>query len=74
MANGTDRLTFATGMAPLPLQREPCYKRSRVMRPVCTIYVLKLGDLDPLQFRGGMESFLSFYFDVGLLGGIKGFS
>ena len=61
-------------MAPLPLLRELCYKRSRVMRPVGVIYVLKLGDLGPLQFRSGMASFLSFDFDVDLLGGIKGFS
>ena len=58
-------------MAPLPLLRELCYKRPRVMRPVGMIYGLKLGDLDPLQFRSGM---LSFDFYVDLLGGIKGFS
>ena len=58
-------------MAPLPLLRELCYNRPRVMRPVGMIYGLKLGDLDPLQFRSGM---LSFDFDVDLLGGIKGFS
>ena len=61
-------------MAPLPLLRELCYKRSRVMRPVGMIYDLKLGDLGPLQFRSGMASFLSFDFDVDLLGGIKVFS
>jgi hypothetical protein len=58
-------------MAPLPLLRELCYKRPRVMRPVGMIYGLKLGDLDPLQFRSGMASF---DFGVDLLGGIKGFS
>jgi hypothetical protein len=58
-------------MAPLPLQRELCYKRSRVMRPVGMIYGLKLGDLDPLHFRSGTASF---DLDVDLLGGIKGFS
>ena len=58
-------------MATLPLLRELCYKRSRVMRPVGMIYGLKLGDLGPLQFRSGMASF---DFDVDLLGGIKGFS
>jgi len=61
-------------MAPLPLLRELCYKGSRFMQPVGMIYGLKLGDLDPLQFRIGMASFLSFDFDVDLLGGIKGFS
>lgn len=61
-------------MAPLPLLRELCYKRTRFMRPVGMIYDLREGDLDPLQFRRGMASFLSFDFDVDLLGGIKGFS
>ena len=61
-------------MAPLHLLRELCYKTSRDMWPVGMIYGLKLGDLDPLQFRSGMASFLSFNFDVDLLGGIKGFS
>ena len=61
-------------MAPLPLLRELCYKSPRVMWPVGIIYGLKLGDLDPLQFRSGMASFLSFNFDVDLLGGVKGFS
>ena len=56
-------------MAPLPLLRELCYKRTRVMRPVGMIYGLKLGDLGPLQFRSGMASFLSFDFDVDPLGG-----
>ena len=58
----------------LPLLRELCYTRLRVMRPVGMSYGLKLGDLGPLQFRSGMGSFLSFDFDVNLLGGIKGFS
>ena len=61
-------------MAPLPLRREFCYKRTRFMRPVGMVYGLKVGDLDPLQFRSGMVSFLSFDFDVDLLSGIKGFS
>ena len=61
-------------MAPLPLQSELCYINTRVMRPVGMIYGLKVGDLDPLRFRSGMASFLSFDFDVDLLGGIKGFS
>ena len=61
-------------MAPLPLLRETCYKRSRVMRPVGMIYGLKLGDLGPLQFRGGTASFLSFDLDVDPLAGEKGFS
>ena len=60
-------------MAPLPLLRELCYKRPRVMRPVGMSYSLKLGDFGPLQFRSGMASFLSFDFDVDPLGGIKGF-
>ena len=59
-------------MAPLPLLRELCYNRSRVMRPAGMIYGLKLGDRDPLQFRNGIASFLSFNFNVDLLGGIKG--
>jgi hypothetical protein len=61
-------------VAPLPLRREFCYKRTRLMRPVGMVYGLKVGDLDPLQFRSGMMSFLSFDFDVDLLSGIKGFS
>ena len=60
-------------MAPLPLLRELCYNLG-VMWSVGMIYGFKLGDLDPLQFRSGMGSFLSFDFDVDLLGGIKGFS
>ena len=44
------------------------------MRPVGMICGIKVGELDPLQFRSGMASFLSFDFDVDLLGGIKGFS
>ena len=58
-------------MAPLPLPRELCYKRLRVMRPVGMIYGLKLGVLELLQFRSDM---VSFDVDVDLLGGIKGFS
>ena len=61
-------------MAPLPLLRELCYTQRRVMRPGGMIYGLKLGDLGPLQFRSGMASYLSFDFDVDILGGIKGFS
>jgi hypothetical protein len=60
-------------MAPLPLPRELCYKRQQFMRPVGMIYGSKVGGLDPLQFRSGMASFLSFDFDVDPLGGIKGF-
>ena len=60
-------------MAPLPLQSELCYTNTGVMRPVGMIYGLKVGDLDPLQFRSGMASFLSFDFDVDPLGGVKGF-
>ena len=44
------------------------------MLSVCMIFGLKEGDLDPLQFRSGMASSLSFDFDVDPLGGIKGFS
>ena len=61
-------------MAPLPLLRQLCYKRTRFMRPVGMIHDLKEGDLAPLQFLSGMACFLSFDFDVDLLGGIKGFS
>ena len=61
-------------MVPLPLPRELCYKRTRFMRPVGMIYGLKLGDLNPLQFRSGMAFILSLDFDVDFLGGIKGFS
>ena len=61
-------------MAPLPLLRELCYTRFRVMRPGGVIYGLKLGDLGSLQFRNGMASFLYFDFDVDILGGIKGLS
>ena len=61
-------------MAPLPLPRELCYNRARFMRLVGMIYGFKVGELDPLQLRSGMASFLSFDFDVDLLGGIKGFS
>ena len=61
-------------MAPLPLLRELCYTRSRVMRPGGMNYGIKLGDPGPLQFRSDMASFLSFDFDVDILGGIKGFS
>ena len=60
-------------MAPLPLPRELCYNRPRFMRPVGMIYGSKVGGRDPLQFRSGMVSFLSFDFDVDPLGGIKGF-
>ena len=61
-------------MATLPLLRELCYTRSRVMQPVGMLYGLKSGVLGPLQFCSGMASFLSFDFDVNLLGGIKGLS
>jgi len=44
------------------------------MRPVGIVYGLRVGDLDPLQFRSGMVFFLSFDLDVDLLSGIKGFS
>ena len=60
-------------MAALPLPRELCYKRTRFMRPVGMIYGFKVGELDPLQLRSGMGSFLSFDFDVDPLGGAKGF-
>ena len=74
MAWNADKLTSATGMAPLLFRRELCYNRKRFMRPVGMIYGLKVGDLDSLQFRSGMAFFLSFDFDVDLLVGIKGFS
>jgi len=61
-------------MVPLPLPRELCYKRPRFMRPVGMIYSFKVGELDPLQYRSGMASFLSFDLDVDPLGGTKGFS
>ena len=73
MASEADRLTLATGMAPLPLPRELCYKRPRFMRPVGMIYVFKVGVLDLLQLRSGMMSVLSFDLDVDPLGGTKGF-
>jgi len=44
------------------------------MRPVGMIYGFKVGELDPLQCRNGMASFLSFDLDVDPLGGTKGFS
>ncbi|MDB2531776.1 hypothetical protein N9361_07805 [Alphaproteobacteria bacterium] len=44
------------------------------MRPVGMIYGFKVGELDPLQYRSGMASFLSFDLDVDPLGGTKGFS
>jgi len=56
-----DKLTDATGMAPLPLPRELCYNQPRFMRPVGMIYGFKVGDL-------------SFDLDVDPLGGTKGFS
>ena len=68
------RVTSATGMAPLPLPRELCYKRPRFMRPVGMIYGFKVGVLDLLQLRSGMASFLSFDLDVDPLGGTKVFS
>ena len=43
------------------------------MRPVGMIYGLKVGDLNPLQFRGGKAAFLSLDLDVDPPGGIKGF-
>ena len=69
-----DKLTSTSGMAPLPLPRELCYNRMRLMRPVGMVYGLKVGELDPLQWRSGMASFLSFDLDVDPLGGAKGFS
>jgi hypothetical protein len=69
-----DKLNFATGMAPLPLSRELCYKPHRVMRSVGMIYAFKVGDLDPLQLCSGIASFLSFDLDVDPLVGEKGFS
>ena len=74
LASGADKLTSATGMGPLPLSRELCYIRLRFMRPVGMIYGFQVGELDPLQLRGGMASFLSFDFDVDPFGGTKGFS
>ena len=68
------RVTSATGMAPLPLPRELCYKRPRFMRPVGMIYGFKVGALDLLQLRSGMVSSLCFYLDVDPLRGTKGFS
>ena len=56
-------------MAPLPLPRELCYKRLRLMRPDGMIYGFKVGVLDLLQLRSGMVSFLSFYLDVDPFGG-----
>jgi len=44
-----DKLTDATGMAPLPLPRELCYKRPRFMRPVGMIYGFKVDEHDMLQ-------------------------
>ena len=61
-------------MAPLPLPRELCYNQPRFMRPVGMIYGFKVGELDPLQYRSGMASFLSFDLDVDPLGGTKVFS
>ena len=61
-------------MVPLPLPRELCYKRRRFMRPIGMIYGFKVGDLDLLQLRRGMASFLSFDLGVDPLGGTKGFS
>ena len=74
LARGADKLTLTTGLAPLPLPRELCYKQPRFMRPVGMIYGFKLGELDPLQLRSDMASFLSFDLDVDPLGGTKGFS
>ena len=68
------RVTSATGMAPLPLPRELCYKRPRFMRPVGMIYGFKVGALDLLHLRSGMVSSLCFDLDVDPLGGTKGFS
>ena len=61
-------------MAPLPLPRKLCYNRPWFTRSVGMIYGFKVGELNPLQLRSGMASFLSFDFDVDLLSGIKGFS
>jgi hypothetical protein len=74
VAWNADQLTSAIGMAPLPLPRELCYKRRRFMRPDGMIYGFKVGELDPLQYRSGMASFLSFDLDVDPLGGTKVFS
>ena len=74
MAWNADKLTSASGMAPLPLPRELCYKLARFMRPVGMIYSFKVGELNPLQLRSGMASFLSFDLDVDPLGGTKVFS
>ena len=74
LASGADKLTFTTGMGPLPLSRELCYKRPRFMQPVGMIYGFKVGELNPLQLRSGMASFLSFDLDVDPFGGTKGFS